>query len=143
MSAAVLNWSIFIAQILLGLAMACAAFRLLRGPRAQDRVLGLDTIYVNGTMLMLTFGIRTGSTVYFELSIVSPFFAAASSIFPVQPGTVMPPPATTRSASWAWRTVRLAAALATTSSAGMTRIGRSPWETRLAGKCSTGRAAPR
>lgn len=70
MSAALLSWSIFLAQILLGLAMACAAFRLLRGPRAQDRVLALDTLYVNGTMLMLTFGMRTGSTVYFELSVV-------------------------------------------------------------------------
>ena len=70
MSAALLSWSIFVAQILLGLAMACAAFRLLRGPRAQDRVLALDTLYVNGTMLMLTFGIRTGSTFYFELSVV-------------------------------------------------------------------------
>jgi multicomponent K+:H+ antiporter subunit F len=70
MSAALLNWSIFIAQIFLALAMACAAFRLLRGPRAQDRVLGLDTLYVNGTMLMLAFGMRTGSTLYFELSVV-------------------------------------------------------------------------
>jgi multicomponent K+:H+ antiporter subunit F len=70
MSAALLHWSLLLAQILLVLAMACAAFRLLRGPRAQDRVLGLDTLYVNGTMLLLTFGIRTGSTIYFELSIV-------------------------------------------------------------------------
>ncbi len=70
MSAALLSWSIFMAQILLGLAMACAAFRLLRGPRAQDRVLALDTLYVNGTMLMLSFGMRTASTVYFELSVV-------------------------------------------------------------------------
>jgi multicomponent K+:H+ antiporter subunit F len=70
MSAALLNWSVLIAQILLALAMACAAFRLLRGPRAQDRVLGLDALYVNGTMLMLTFGMRTGSAVYFELSVI-------------------------------------------------------------------------
>ena len=36
-----LAWSITAAQILLGLAMACAAFRILWGPRAQDRVVGL------------------------------------------------------------------------------------------------------
>ena len=41
MSAVVLIWSIAAAQILLGLAMGCAAFRILRGPRAQDRVVGL------------------------------------------------------------------------------------------------------
>ena len=66
----VLIWSIFLAQILLVLAMTCAAFRVLRGPRAQDRVLGLDTLYVNATMLLLTFGIRTGSTLYFEAALI-------------------------------------------------------------------------
>jgi multicomponent K+:H+ antiporter subunit F len=69
-TAALLNWSIFLAQVLLSLAMACAAFRLLRGPRAQDRVLGLDTLYVNAAMLLLTFGMRTGSTVYFESALI-------------------------------------------------------------------------
>jgi multicomponent K+:H+ antiporter subunit F len=69
-AAALLSWSIFLAQILLGLAMACAAYRILRGPRAQDRVLGLDTMYVNATMLLLIFGIRTGSTLYFESALV-------------------------------------------------------------------------
>jgi multicomponent K+:H+ antiporter subunit F len=64
-----LIWSIFLAQILLVLAMACAAFRVLWGPRAQDRVLGLDTLYVNATMLLLAFGIRTGSTLYFEAAL--------------------------------------------------------------------------
>ena len=70
MTAALLNWSIFLAQVLLSLAMACAAYRLLRGPRAQDRVLGLDTLYVNAAMLLLTFGMRTGSTVYFESALI-------------------------------------------------------------------------
>jgi multicomponent K+:H+ antiporter subunit F len=70
MTMALLTWSILLAQLLLGLAMACAAFRLLWGPRAQDRVLGLDTLYVNATMLLLTVGMRTGSTLYFEASLV-------------------------------------------------------------------------
>ena len=70
MTTALLTWSLLLAQLLLGLAMACAASRLLRGPRAQDRVLGLDTLYVNATMLLLTVGMRTGSTLYFEASLV-------------------------------------------------------------------------
>ena len=70
MTAALLTWSILIAQLLLALAMVCAAFRLLRGPRAQDRVLGLDTLYVNATVLLLTVGIRTGTTLYFEAALV-------------------------------------------------------------------------
>ncbi len=70
MTAALLAWSIFLAQILLALAMGCAAFRVLRGPRAQDRVLGLDTLYANATMLLLVFGMRTGSVLYFEAALV-------------------------------------------------------------------------
>ncbi|HEY0832898.1 MAG TPA: K+/H+ antiporter subunit F [Azospirillum sp.] len=65
-----LVWSVLLAQILLALAMGCAVLRVLRGPRAQDRVLGLDTLYVNATMLLLAFGIRTGSTLYFEAALI-------------------------------------------------------------------------
>ena len=70
MSAIVLTWSLVIAQVSLALAMACAAFRMLSGPRAQDRVLGLDTFYVNGMLLLLTVGIHSGSTLYFEVALV-------------------------------------------------------------------------
>ena len=70
MSAMLLNTALITAQALLALAMACATFRLLRGPRAQDRVLALDTLYVNAMLLMLTFGMREASTVYFEAALV-------------------------------------------------------------------------
>jgi multicomponent K+:H+ antiporter subunit F len=70
MSAVVLTWSIAAAQILLGLAMGCAAFRILRGPRAQDRVVGFDTLYSNAMLLLLTFGIRSGSALYFEAALI-------------------------------------------------------------------------
>lgn len=70
MSALVLDYALMITQILLGLATACATYRLLRGPRAQDRILGLDTIYVNVMLLVITHGIRTGDTVYFEAALI-------------------------------------------------------------------------
>ena len=69
MSATILAWSLALAQLMLAAAMACAAIRLVRGPRAQDRILGLDTLYVNAMLMLLTFGIRTGSTLYFELTL--------------------------------------------------------------------------
>ena len=70
MSAVVLTWSLAVAQVLLALAMLCATFRLLRGPRAQDRVLGFDSLYISGMLLLLTFAIRSGSTLYFEAAMV-------------------------------------------------------------------------
>lgn len=70
MSQALLTWSLLIAQVMLGLAMACATWRILRGPRAQDRVVGIDALYLNGMMLLLAFGIRSGTAIYFEAALV-------------------------------------------------------------------------
>ena len=58
------------AQLLLGAAMVLGMLRLARGPRAQDRVLALDTLYVNAMLLVLTLGIRTGTSLYFEAALV-------------------------------------------------------------------------
>ena len=70
MSAVVLTCSIAAAQVFLGLAMGCAAFRILRGPRAQDRVVGFDTLYSNAMLLLLTFGIGSGNSLYFEAALI-------------------------------------------------------------------------
>jgi multicomponent K+:H+ antiporter subunit F len=70
MSTLVLAWSVTAAQVLLGVAMMCATFRILRGPRAQDRVVGFDTLYVNAMLLLVTFGIRSGAAIYFEAALL-------------------------------------------------------------------------
>ena len=70
MTTDLLDGAVVLAQVFLALAMACAAFRLQRGPRAQDRVLALDTLYVNAMLLLLTFGMRAGTTLYFEAALV-------------------------------------------------------------------------
>jgi multicomponent K+:H+ antiporter subunit F len=74
MSTLVLAWSVIAAQTLLGLAMLCATFRILRGPRAQDRVVGFDTLYVNAMLLLVTFGIRSGTAIYYEAALVIALF---------------------------------------------------------------------
>jgi multicomponent K+:H+ antiporter subunit F len=58
------------AQILIGVAMACAAVRALLGPRAHDRVLALDTLYVNAMLLVLAGGLRADVPYVFELALV-------------------------------------------------------------------------
>lgn len=73
-------WSIFVAQILLGLAAACATARMLWGPRAQDRVVGFDSLYVNVMLLLLAFGIGSGSTLYFEAALVVALLGFVSTV---------------------------------------------------------------
>lgn len=70
MTPAAFAFTLTVAQLLLGLAMMLAAYRMIAGPRAQDRVLGLDTFYVNAMLLLITYGIRTGRTLYFETALV-------------------------------------------------------------------------
>jgi multicomponent K+:H+ antiporter subunit F len=70
MSHTILLWSVAFAQVCLAIAMALAALRMFRGPRAQDRVLALDTLYVNSMLLLMVFGMRTGKVIYFEASLV-------------------------------------------------------------------------
>lgn len=80
MSLLLLAWSITAAQVLLGCAMACAVARLLYGPRAQDRVLGLDTLYANALLLLVTFGIQTGQDFYYEAALIIGLLGFASTV---------------------------------------------------------------
>ncbi len=70
MSAIIIFTAVSLAQLLLMIAMAITSVRMFYGPRAQDRIIGLDTLYVNAMLLLATFGIGTGRTVYFEASLV-------------------------------------------------------------------------
>ena len=80
MSAAILGTAVVLAQIMLALAMACAAWRMLRGPRAQDRVLGLDSLYMSAMQMLLVFGIRSASGVYFEVALLIALFGFVGSV---------------------------------------------------------------
>jgi multicomponent K+:H+ antiporter subunit F len=75
-----ITWSVTAAQTLLGFAMACASFRILRGPRAQDRVVGFDSLYVNAMLLLLAFGVGSGSTLYFEAALMVALLGFVSTV---------------------------------------------------------------
>jgi multicomponent K+:H+ antiporter subunit F len=53
-----------------GLAMLFSLWRLLRGPTLPDRILALDTLYVNAMALLVLVGIRFGTALYFEAALV-------------------------------------------------------------------------
>ena len=75
-----LPWSLAVAQVKLGLAMACGAFRMLRGPRAQDRVVGFDCLYVSGMLMLITFGIRAASSLYYEAALMIALLGFVSTL---------------------------------------------------------------
>ena len=55
-------------------------FRVLWGPRAQDRVVGFDSLYVNAMLLLLVFGIGSGSTLYFEAALIVALLGFVSTV---------------------------------------------------------------
>jgi multicomponent K+:H+ antiporter subunit F len=59
-----------IAYALVSLALALSFWRLLRGPDAPDRILGLDTLYVNTIALLVLLGIHLGNAIYFEAALL-------------------------------------------------------------------------
>jgi multicomponent K+:H+ antiporter subunit F len=65
-----LTTAIWIAFGAIGLALLLNLYRLLRGPDAPDRILALDTAYVNSIALMVLFGIQQGSMLYFEIALL-------------------------------------------------------------------------
>lgn len=80
MSMMILYWGIFLSQFFLSLAMLFALFRLIRGPRAQDRIVGLDALYVTTILLFLTFDLRSGTTIYFIAPLIIGLLGPVSSI---------------------------------------------------------------
>jgi len=61
------------------LASVLVLVRLMRGPRAQDRVYALDLLYLHATLIMLVLGIRHRSDSYFEAALLIALFGFVSS----------------------------------------------------------------
>ncbi len=65
-----LTTALWIAFAAIGLALLLNVYRLVRGPDVPDRILALDTAYVNSIALLVLFGIQQGSSVYFEVALL-------------------------------------------------------------------------
>jgi multicomponent K+:H+ antiporter subunit F len=74
-----LSAAILLALSCYAIAVALTAVRLFTGPSAQDRVLALDSIYINGLLIVLTLGIRYASNMYFEVALLIALFGFVSS----------------------------------------------------------------
>lgn len=58
------------AQIALAISACFACVRLFKGPRAQDRVLALDTLYFCAMLILVVTGARLGTPFFYEASMV-------------------------------------------------------------------------
>jgi multicomponent K+:H+ antiporter subunit F len=65
-----LSTAVYIAFGLVSIALLISFLRLLIGPSKPDRILALDTLYVNTVALLVLLGIHLGSNLYFEAALL-------------------------------------------------------------------------
>lgn len=62
--------AVTLALALVAAAVALSFWRLLIGPSAPDRILALDTLYINTIALLILLGLRLNSALYFEAALL-------------------------------------------------------------------------
>jgi multicomponent K+:H+ antiporter subunit F len=61
-------------------ALVLAGWRLLRGPTLADRILALDTLYVNSVALLVLIGIYFDTAVFFEVALIIAMMGFVSTV---------------------------------------------------------------
>ncbi len=65
-----LETALFIGFAMVSLALLLSFLRLIKGPDVPDRILALDTLYINSIALLVLLGIYFQSALYFEAALL-------------------------------------------------------------------------
>ena len=72
--------AVSIALLLVCVSVALSAWRLAKGPTPSDRVLALDTLYINATALIVLYGIHLGRDDFFEAALLISLLGFVSTV---------------------------------------------------------------
>jgi len=75
-----IEWAMNFALGAVALAMLLCGWRLLRGPEVVDRLLALDTLYINVVALVILLGIRWKTQLLFEAAMVIALLGFVSTV---------------------------------------------------------------
>jgi len=75
-----INTVLLVVMCVIGLALLLNLWALLRGPSLPDRLLALDTMYINSIALLLSYGMYTVSQLYFEAALLIAMLGFVSTI---------------------------------------------------------------
>jgi multicomponent K+:H+ antiporter subunit F len=76
----ILLWALDIAAAAIALAIVLCTWRLVRGPHAPDRILAVDTLYINVVALVVLLGIRLNTALLFEAALVIAMLGFVSTV---------------------------------------------------------------
>lgn len=80
MSTVALEMAINIAIVAVALALLPCGWRLMFGPHSVDRVLAVDTLYLNAVALIVLLGIRLDTPMLFEAALLVAMLGFASTV---------------------------------------------------------------
>jgi multicomponent K+:H+ antiporter subunit F len=69
-----------IVSAILCVALILNLWRLLRGPDLSDRILALDTMYINSIALILLYGMYMRTSLYFEAALLIAMLGFVSTV---------------------------------------------------------------
>jgi len=76
----IIGYALDFATVAVGLALLLCVWRLVRGPEAPDRVLALDTMYINFVALVILLGLRLGTALFFEAALLIALLGFVSTV---------------------------------------------------------------
>ena len=80
MNAPVLMWALNLASVAVAVAMVLCAWRLWLGPETTDRILALDTLYINMVALVVLLGLRWNTAMLFEVALLVSMLGFVSTV---------------------------------------------------------------
>jgi multicomponent K+:H+ antiporter subunit F len=75
-----LDISLILVAVMLCIALVLNLWRLIIGPHLVDRILALDTMYINSIALILLYGIFQQTPLYFEAALLIAMLGFVSSV---------------------------------------------------------------
>ena len=80
MNAVVLDIALNIALGAIALSILLCSWRLLKGPEVTDRIIAIDTLYLNAVGLTVLLGIRLGTELLFEAALLVAMLGFVSTV---------------------------------------------------------------
>ncbi|EIW88889.1 MAG: K+/H+ antiporter subunit F [Alishewanella agri] len=71
---------IFLVFGMISTALLLNLWRLIKGPSLPDRILALDTMYINSIALIILYGLLMGSPLYFEAALLIAMLGFVSTV---------------------------------------------------------------
>ena len=76
----IMGWAVVIALIMVGSSQIMAMIRLWTGPSTGDRILALDTMFINAIGQIVLLGIYQGTQIYFEAALIIAMLGFVSTV---------------------------------------------------------------